>query len=81
MHRNDINGILNDKLGYLVPLLYNIQKKKMGLYGKKIPVDLKDDFVEGMIKLSRSEFEFDIDGPSHEQKLRTFVEMHTQPSD
>lgn len=81
MSGRKVYDVLNDKLAYVAPVLYNIQKKKMGLHGKEIPQDLKEEFVKGMIKLSRSEFEIDIDAPSYEQKLRTLVEMHTQPSD
>ncbi|MFW6140952.1 MAG: hypothetical protein ACOC53_00145 [Candidatus Saliniplasma sp.] len=74
MVESDIECILNDKLGYVIPVIYRIQKNKMGFHGRRIPPDLEDQFVRGMMKLCRTEFEIDIDGPLYEQKLHTFVE-------
>ncbi|MGM0405405.1 MAG: hypothetical protein ACQEQM_04615 [Thermoplasmatota archaeon] len=73
----NISEVLNDQLGYVVPVIYRIQKDNMGLHGKKIPHELRDQFVEGMIKLCRSEFEMDFDDPSYEIKLHRFVEANS----
>ncbi len=77
MGQAELKGVMNDKLAYLVPVLYNIQKSKMGLHGREIPSDIKDEFVRGMIKLCRSEFEIDIDDPSYEQNIYCFIEKTT----
>ncbi|MFO7792864.1 MAG: hypothetical protein R6W73_07810 [Candidatus Saliniplasma sp.] len=69
-----IECILDDKLGYVVPVIYRIQKDKMGLHGREIPSELKGEFIEGMVKLGRSEFEIEIDAPSCENKLRAFID-------
>jgi len=72
-----MNGVLNDQLGYIIPVIYRIQKNEMGFHGKKIPPELQDQFVEGMIKLCRCEFEMDIDDPMYESKLQRFVEVNS----
>ncbi|MFW5904129.1 MAG: hypothetical protein ACOC89_03520 [Candidatus Saliniplasma sp.] len=76
MVESDIECILNDELGHVIPVVYRIQKDKMGFHGRHIPLDLEDQFVKGMMKLCRTEFEIDIDGPLYEQKLHAFVEKN-----
>jgi len=74
---SDVEEVLNDKLGYLIPVIYRVQKNKIGLHDEEIPPELRDQFVKGMIKLCRTEFEMDIDDPSYEEKLHRFVETYS----
>lgn len=75
---SDIEGILNDELGYIFPVIYRIQKNKMGFHGREVPPELKEEFIEGMIKLCRSEFEMNLDKSTYQRELLDFFETDTE---
>lgn len=68
-----VKKMLESELGDIAPVVVRMEKEKMGIQGDEIPDELKEQFIEGVVSLCKSELDVKLSSEM-EEKLRSSVE-------